>query len=57
MISVFFVTYVFLFRRIEAEVADGSYEAVNSERDARKEEISQRSASITFRFKICVVDD
>ena len=54
---VFLVADVLLFGLVEREVADGSHQAVDAERDHRQEDIAARSAGEAVGFQAAVVDD
>ena len=55
--SVFLVTDVSCFSRIEYEVADGSNESIDTASDVAENEISESSGGVTFRLQGSVVDD
>ncbi len=42
---------------IEEQVADGSHQRVNAERDVGEEEVSHRSGGVAFGLQRSVVDD
>lgn len=57
VVLVFYISNIIFFSRIKIKIADRCNQTVNSTRYETEKQVSQRSSSVSFGFKFCVINN